>query len=74
MEAKTLHERLRKKNRKQEVNKYQAFDKQMESGKISDALRYLSDDEKGGKLSTSDIIVIRGKTGTDSIFCKKVPR
>ena len=44
IEAKALQERLWKLNRKREVHEFKAFDKQMESGKISKALRCLSDD------------------------------
>ena len=64
IEAKALQERLRKLNRKRKVDEFKAFGKQMESGKISDASRCLSDDAKGGVLSTSDKVTIRVKNCT----------
>ena len=43
----------------------------MESGKISNALRCFSDDAKDGVLSTSNKVIINGKTAPYSIFYKK---
>ena len=63
-EPKALRERLRKLIRKKEVDEFKAFDKQMESGKISNALRCLSEDAKGGVLSTSDKMTNKGKNCT----------
>ena len=48
--AKARQECLKKLNKKREVYEFNAFDKQMESGKISNALRCLSEDAKGGVL------------------------
>ena len=62
IEAKTLQERLRKLKRKREVDEIKAFDKQMESGEIGNALRCLSDNAKGGVLSTSDKLLSKEKT------------
>ena len=62
IEAKALQERLRKLNRKREVDEFKAFDKQMESDKISNAVRCLSDDAKGGVLS--DKVTIKGNNCT----------
>ena len=53
-EAKALQERLKKLNEKRGLDEFKVFDKQMESGKISNALRCLSDDGNGGVLSTSN--------------------
>ena len=60
-EAKALQERLRKLNRKREVDEIKFFDEQMESVKISSALRCLSDNAKSVVLSTSDKMTIKGK-------------
>ena len=64
VEAKKIQAHLWKINWKQEVDDFKAFDKQMESGKISNALRCLSDDAKGGVISISDKVTIKGKTFT----------
>ena len=64
IEAKALQEHLRKFNRKREVDEFKALDKQMESGNISNALQCLSDDAKGGVLSTSNKVTIKGKNCT----------
>ena len=64
VESKTFQERLRKLNRKRKVDEFQAFDKQMESGKISRALRCLPDDAKGGVISASYKMFIEGRNCT----------
>ena len=44
--------------------KLKTFDNQMESDNISNTLRCLSDDAKGGMLSTSEIVIIKRKNCT----------
>ena len=46
------------------MDEFKALDKQMESGKISNALRCLSVDAKGGVLSTSDKVTIKRQNYT----------
>ena len=46
------------------MDEIKAFDKQRESVKISNALRCLSEDAKGGVLSTSHRVTIKGKNCT----------
>ena len=52
IEANALQELLTKLKRKREVHDIKVLDKQMESGKISNALRCLSDDARGGVPTT----------------------
>ena len=61
VDATALQEQLKKINRQREVGELKAFDKHMESAKIWNALWCLSGDAKGGVLSTSDRVVMRGK-------------
>ena len=68
VEAKALQELLRKLFRKREVDEFKAFDKRIVSGKISNVLQCLSDVAKGGVLSTSDKVTLKGKTSLYSIF------
>ena len=70
VEARALQERLRKLNRKREVDEFGAFDKQMETAKISNALRCSSGDAKCGVISTSNKVIIE-KTAPYSTFYKK---
>ena len=51
-------ERLRKINRKREVEEFKSLDKKMVSGNITKALRCLSDATKGVALSTFDKMII----------------
>ena len=50
VEAKALQECLKKLNKEQEVYEFNSLDNQMVSGKMSNALRCLSEDAKGGVL------------------------
>ena len=70
VEARALQERLRKLNRKREVDEFGAFDKQMETAKISNALRCFSGNAKCGVISTSNKVIIK-KTAPYSTFYKK---
>ena len=72
VEAKVHQESLRYLNRKREVVELKVFDKQMESVKISNALRCLSDEVKGGVLSTSDKVTMKRKNCTALALLKKI--
>ena len=63
LEAKALQERLPKKSKK-DHDEYKEFDKYMTTGRISSAIRCLSDEVKGGNLSTTEKITVGGKTRT----------
>ena len=63
LEAKALQDRLPKKSKK-DHDEYKEFDKYMTTGRISSAIRCLSEDVKGGNLSTTEKITVDGKTRT----------
>ena len=73
VEAKALQERLYKLYRKREMDEFNALDKQIESGTISNALRCLSDEAKSDALSTSDSVTTNGKNFTVLDLQKKHP-
>ena len=45
-------------------DEYKEFDKYMTTGRISSAIRCLSEDVKGGNLSTTEKVTVGGKTRT----------
>ena len=61
-EAKPLQERLPKSNSYSDRDEFKEFDKYMCSGKISNAIRCLTDETKGGVLSVNQKITVKGKT------------
>ena len=74
LEAKALQERLPKKSKK-DHDEYKEFDKYMTTGRISSAIRCLSEDVKGGNLSTTEKITVGGKTRTVLIsYMKNTPK
>ena len=67
LEAKGVQDRLTRSNSKHETNEFKLFDKNMEIGKTSNALRCLTDESKGGvlpliqKLGTKTVMDILGE-------------
>ena len=78
IEANALQEPLVKLSRKQKMDKLKNFDNEMESDNISNTLRCLEDDAKGGGLSTSEIMITKGKNCSvllyQSTTCTQRPR
>ena len=62
LEAKALQDRLTKSKSKHEANEFKLFDKNMETGKVSNALRCLTEESKGG------VLPINQKLGTKLVM------
>ena len=60
----SLHERSLKSKFKRDTNEYKEFDRHMATGKISNAIRCLTDECKGGTLSIDDTVTKDGITKT----------
>ena len=63
-EAKALQTRLSNSKRKHNVCEFKEFDKHMTAGKISNAIRCLTDESKGGVLSINEKVPVNGGTKT----------